>query len=345
MLPLPPKVLTERNDPLHLIKTRLDTHGRPATIQGPMVRYSKLAFRETCREYNVDITYTPMMLAREFVRNEHARLTDLSIGSADVPVIAQVGVNSVVDLMRFVEMVSPYVDGIGINCGCPIREQVREGIGCALIYTENLLVEMVKTVKDKYGDKLRLETKIRIHEHKVPERTLKLCRRLCDAGVDWITVHGRLRTTRSSEPVDLDAIKYIVDGIADRDTPVVANGDCFTVEDMVRIQRITGAHGVMAARGLLANPALFSGQDKCPWGCLERFLYHCSEVGDGLPIQLILHHVHCMLESMQVRKKLLKQIMNLESFAHLLDWLEKHFVLLREGDEGYGTGTEVPLRE
>lgn len=341
---LEPKPITEKNDVVHILRTRLKTHGRPATVSGPMVRYSKLAFRKLCHDYKTDITYTPMILAREFVRNGHARISDLTINKDDTPVVAQVGVNNVTDMLRFVEMICPYVDAIGINCGCPIREQVREGIGCALIYNEDLMVDMVSAVKRKYGNKIRLETKIRIHEHKTPERTLILCKRLCEAGVDWITIHGRLRTTRSSEPVDLDAIKYLIERIKDEyNIPVVANGDCFTENDMAKIQKYTGADGVMSARGLLSNPALFAGYDKCPWGCLEKFIYYCIEFG-GLPYQLIQHHVYCMMENMAVEKRYLKEMMNVRTLVELLTWFETNFVFKRYGDDDFGTGIAIPYK-
>lgn len=342
-----PKPLTPQNDPLHIIRTRCETHGRPATLQGPMVRYSKLAFRELCHHYNTDITYTPMILGREFVRNSNARLTDLTLSQQDTPVIAQLGVNNTEDLLKCIEMLCPYVDAFGVNCGCPIKEQVREGIGAALIYNEDLMIDMVRQVKSKYGNKIRLEMKIRIHEHTTPHRTLTLCERLCAAGVDWITVHGRLKTTRSSYPVDLDAIKFIVQGLKTSGyghVPIVANGDCFNVDDLHRIAQFTGCLGVMSARGVLANPALFAGFNKCPWHCLERFIFLCVEIG-GLPIQLILHHVYCMLENMSCKRSLLKQIMGLKSMVELILWLEKHFHFHRKNHPLWATQVELPYRD
>ena len=353
-----PRPKPNRNDPLTILKTRKQTHGRPATIAGPMVRYSKLPFRLTCKHYNTDIVYTPMILAREYVRNPMARISDFSTNTIegeneaknedeDSPLVFQVGVNNVTDLLRVCEMVCPYVDAVSINCGCPIKEQVREGIGSALIFNEELLVEMVSKVKAKYGDKLRLETKIRIHERKTPYRTLELCKRLCKAGVDWITVHGRLRTMRSSDAVDLDAIKFLVDGLkadeACRDVPIVANGDCFTLQDMERIAEYTGADGIMSARGLLDNPALFAGYTQCPWGCLERFIYYFIESG-GLPFQLLQHHVHCMLSSMRAPKNILKQVMSHSSLPELLDWLDTNFVIKRYGEQGFGESVDIQYR-
>lgn len=103
--------------------------------------------------------------------------------------------------------------------------------------------------------------KIRIHEHVKPLITLKLCERLCDANIEWITVHDRLKSTRSSQPMDLNAIKYIYvfDGLKEKNVPSVAIGDPFTVTDLKRIRSFTGCHGVMSARESLSNPALFTG--------------------------------------------------------------------------------------
>lgn len=336
-----PKLITRETDPLHIIKTRQKTHGRPVTIAGPMVRYSKLPFRQLCREYDVDIVYSPMILAREYVRNEHARISDFSTNSEDTPLIVQVGVNNVADLLKFVEMVAPYCDGVGINCGCPIKEQIREGIGCALIYNPGLLCDMVRAVKGKYGDKLRIETKIRIHEEL--NETVNLCRELCEAGVDWITIHGRTRRTRSSQPANLDAIKYIIENIRDKNVPVIANGDCFKLSDLERITTYTGASGVMAVRGLLSNPALFAGYETCPWGCIEKFWYWVLEFG-GLPFQLTLHHLYCMLESMDLRKPLLKEMMNLKNYISLIDWFDKTFYFKRFGEDEFGKAVEIPYK-
>lgn len=336
-----PKTLTQKNDPLHIIKTRKHTHNRPATIAGPMVRYSKLPFRQLYRHYNVDIVYTPMILAREFIRNRHARMADLSTNDQDTPLIVQVGVNNVTDLLRFVEMVSPYCDGIGINCGCPIKEQIREGIGSALIYNPELLCGMVSAVKEKYGDKVRLETKIRIHDDW--DQTVTLCRQLCDAGVDWITIHGRTRITRSSTPVNLDAIKYITEKIGDTDVPVIANGDCFNLKDFQDIAEYTGTDGIMAVRGLLDNPALFHGHDTCPWGAVELFWHYAMEFG-GLPYALLQHHLHCMLKSMGLDKDLHKEMMLVKTTAELIDWFDLHFILKREGEAGFGETDKIPYK-
>ena len=65
-----------------------------------------------------------------------------------------------------------------------------------------------------------------------------------DGGVDYITVHGRRRSDRSSEPVNLEAIRLVKQAAK---VPVVANGDAYSLEDVHRIASITRADGTSVA--------------------------------------------------------------------------------------------------
>jgi tRNA-dihydrouridine synthase 4 len=47
--------------------------GRLLYACAPMVRYSKLAFRQTVHAYGTDLCWTPMILAKEFNRSFIAR--------------------------------------------------------------------------------------------------------------------------------------------------------------------------------------------------------------------------------------------------------------------------------
>lgn len=71
-------------------------------------------------------------------------------------------------------------------------------------------------------------------------RTVEFVRIVEDAGADYVTVHGRRRSQKSTEPVDLDAIKLVKDHAT---VPVVANGDAFSLDDVRRIADFTGADG------------------------------------------------------------------------------------------------------
>lgn len=328
---LPPR--DPAHNPVHILRTIKQKQGRPAYIAGPMVRYSKLPFRELVRHFNTDIVYTPMILAREFVRNDIARISDFTTNEGDRSVVVQVGCNNVEDLLKFVEMIHPYVDGIGLNCGCPIREQVKEGIGAALMSKPELVSSMVKAVKDKYGDKVCVETKIRIHDNL--DETLRFVKMVEEAGVDYITVHGRTKTTRSSQPANFDAIKVVKEAVS---VPVVANGDCFSLADAEQIAEYTGVDGIMAVRGILANPALFAGFETTPWSAVEIFWDLASSY--GLPFRITQHHLAQMMDKM-IPRKYIKEMNELNNLVDLIDWFDLQFVLMRKSEPGFASAVSA----
>lgn len=60
------------------------------------------------------------------------------------------------------ELISPYVDGLDLNCGCPQKWAYNEGIGCALLRKPELVGDMVRCVKDRMGWEFPVSVKIRI---------------------------------------------------------------------------------------------------------------------------------------------------------------------------------------
>lgn len=60
------------------------------------------------------------------------------------------------------ELISPYVDGVDINCGCPQKWAFHEGIGCALLRKPELVGDMIRVTKDRLGWGYPVSIKIRI---------------------------------------------------------------------------------------------------------------------------------------------------------------------------------------
>lgn len=321
--------------PINIIKRNMEQK-RPTLIAGPMVRYSKLPFRATVRHFGCDIVYSPMILAREFVRNDIARFSDFSTNNEDTSLIVQVGVSNELDMIRFADMIHPFVDGIGINCGCPIRDQIAEGIGAALMTEPDLVARMIKVVKKKYGDRLCVDAKIRIH--KDLQQTVDFIKKVEASGVDFITIHGRTKTTRSSVPVNIDAIRYLKQHAT---VPVISNGDCFEFSDIERFTKYTGCDGVMAVRGILDNPAIFHNFDKTPWMAIELFVHYALSY--GLPFRIIQHHLSQMLNA-HLSKSLLKDMNATKNIIDLLDWMDDHFDMARKTDPNFAKRIDIPYK-
>ncbi|ESZ91181.1 hypothetical protein SBOR_8432 [Sclerotinia borealis F-4128] len=275
-------------NPLSLF-TLAKAEKRPLYTCAPMVRYSKLAFRETVARYGVDLCWTPMILAKEFNRSVFARDSDFTTSPTSGPTIAQLGVCSPLEISRSTTLLAPHVNGIDINCGCPQSWACACSIGAALMHKRELVAEMVKEAKsalqrEGYEGKKTISVKIRIH--KDLRETLDFIQTVQSAGADFLTIHGRTRSTPSSHPVSLPAISLLT---SHTHIPTLSNGDIFTLSDAQTHVSLTGVNGVMSARGLLENPALFAGYTHTPWEAVEVFLNEVLK--KPIPFKLVVHHL------------------------------------------------------
>jgi tRNA-dihydrouridine synthase 4 len=71
--------------------------------------------------------------------------------------------------------------------------------------------------------------------------TVEFVRQIESAGVDFISVHGRLKNQRSSTPPNLDAIALVKSTVQ---CPVVANGDVYSMSDIKKIVTQTSVDGI-----------------------------------------------------------------------------------------------------
>ena len=163
------------------------------------------------------------------------------------------------------------------------------------MHKRELVAEMVKEAKSalqREGFEGKKTVSVKIRVHKDLRETVDFISTVQSAGVDFITIHGRMRSTPSSHPVNLDAIKLLTSHTT---VPTLSNGDVFTLSDATEHASLTGVDGVMSARGILQNPALFAGYDTCPWDAVELFMN--KVVHAPIPFKLVLHHVSEMVGS------------------------------------------------
>ncbi|XP_062860759.1 tRNA-dihydrouridine(20a/20b) synthase [NAD(P)+]-like [Trichomycterus rosablanca] len=291
--------------------------GNVVKVCAPMVRYSKLAFRSLVRNYDCDLCFTPMIIAADFVRSAKARDSELTTNNSDQPLIVQFAAKDAQTLANAACMVAPFSNGVDLNCGCPQRWAMAEGYGACLINKPQLVKDMVRHVKNQV-DKPNYAVSIKIRVHKDVKKTVDLCQKAEAAGVSWITVHGRTADERH-QPVHYDAIKTIKDSLC---IPVIANGDIKTLRDVESIHELTGVDGVMSARGLLANPALFAGYEytplQCVWDWVDISLKH------GTPFTCFHHHLIYMLERITSQPE--RKVFNgLSSTSAVIDYLHNTY--------------------
>lgn len=254
----------------------------------PMVRYSKIAFRQLVRLYDVDCCYTPMIYAKNFLESERCRSSEFSTLPEDRPLIVQFASNQPMVFAAAAELVYKYSSGVDLNCGCPKWDVRAKGLGCSLLKRPELLADMVKQTRARIPDpEYTISLKIRLNYPL--DQTVDLCRKAEMAGVSHLTVHGRTPEMRC-EPVDYDSIKVIKESVG---IPVIANGNVRSRDQAIDIVESTGVDGIMAGQGLLNNPAMFAGYDYTPASCVRNFLRLSAD--HGLSLNLFNQHLSMML--------------------------------------------------
>lgn len=251
-----------------------------------------------------------------------ARDSDFSTHQQEGPLIAQFASNDPTEFARAARLISPWVNGVDLNCGCPQSWAIKEGLGCHLISDADKVAAMVVAAKQALGPSKSVSVKIRIHKN--IDETIALLKRVQDAGVDFVTVHARLRSQRSSTPPDLAALKVIKSHFPD--LPMLANGDVNTIADAEKTVAMTGVEGVMTARELLINPALFAGFDSTPREAVDKFMAYA--VATGLRFELILHHLNEMMNKMATKKER-RTLMDSKDLVEVIDWLDSRWKVQR----------------
>ncbi|TKY86014.1 hypothetical protein EX895_004839 [Sporisorium graminicola] len=263
------------------------------------------------------------------------------------------------------ELIGRFVDGVDLNCGCPQSWAYEEMLGSYLLRQPETVRDMVRAVKARMGSDFCVSVKIRID----PDLRLTdaLVRNALHAGASVLQIHGRTRWQSSAgHPVDLDGIKFAVDaanscgfrtswgsrgGAAARFAdggsgglvPCVANGDVWTLDDAIHYRKTTGCRGAMSARGLLANPALFSGYDQTPPEAVG--LFHNLATTWGLHTGLIQRHLAYMLEgSFQSRAEAI-HFNSLSGAAAMTDYLAEQGYLWQDSSKLGARKHADPLAE
>ncbi|XP_046850560.1 tRNA-dihydrouridine(20a/20b) synthase [NAD(P)+]-like isoform X1 [Xenia sp. Carnegie-2017] len=290
-------------------------------ICAPMVRYSKLPFRCLVRRYGCDLAFTPMIVSDSFIQSQKARDSDFTTNASDRPLVVQFASKCAKDFADATELIVPFSDGVDMNCGCPQRWAMKAGYGAYLIQNPQLIEDMVKQTKQRVPNDFPISIKIRIHHN--TRETVDVCRKAEHAGVSWITVHGRTIEQRS-QPCSYETIKLIKDSVS---IPVVANGDIRNDDDIAQVKEATGVDGVMAARGILVNPAMYAGYKSLPIQCLQDWI----DISLSIGISYTHFHHHLMFMLKKVLGKQERRVFNSLTNLHaVLQYIEENFGITRK---------------
>ncbi len=224
-------------------------------LLAPMEDVSDPPFRHVCKMFGADIMYTEFISSEGLIREAEKSIKKLDFNDFERPVGIQIyghDINSMIEAARFAESVKP--DLIDINYGCPVKKVASKGAGSGIMNNVPKMVAMTAAVVKAVNLPVTVKTRLGYDEQ--TKNIVEIAEKLQDVGIQAITIHGRLRTTRSSVPADWTLI-----GEVKRNPrmyiPVFGNGDVVDGPSAKYFKETYGVDGLMIARGSYGNPWVF----------------------------------------------------------------------------------------
>lgn len=222
----------------------------------PMAGVTDLPFRILAREYGADLVVSEMVSAQALVYENRKTIKMLALSDLERPTAIQIFGHDprvCAEAARIVvDTVAPEM--IDLNFGCPTPKIVKNGDGAALMKDVKLLgkiaAEVVKAVS------IPVTAKIRLGWDQDSINCVEVSRCLREAGVHWITVHGRTREQFYSGQANWDWIAKIKEATG-ADFPIVGNGDVFSPQLAKQLLDQTNCDHIAIGRGAQGNPWIF----------------------------------------------------------------------------------------
>ena len=233
----------------------------PAPVLAPLTRAGTAPFRALCRRHGAEATMGEMIFARQLCKGDRREQARLRRPEAETLFGAQIATNQISEgvaaCVLAEEAGAAWVD---LNCGCPIYEATRRGLGSALLRKPAKLARLVGGLVE--GSPLPVSVKIRLSPAGNKDvNALEHIEALAalDHKPAFVTLHARTATQRYGRAATWEDVEACARKAGELGAfPVLGNGDVLTHFEARRKRAVAPtAAGLMVGRGALINPWLF----------------------------------------------------------------------------------------
>ncbi len=258
----------------------IDFTNNPLAL-APLAGYTDLPFRKVVKKFGADLTFSEMISSNALVYGSKKTLKMLEKSQVETPYIVQIAGADEEIIKKAVLLLNQIdgIDGIDLNCGCPVPKVISQDAGSSLLRDLPKLQRLASAIKE-HSNKKYTSVKVRIgYEEKIPEKIAKACE---EVGVDFISMHGRTRADKYKKVIDYDAIKRAKEAVG---IPIFANGDIVDLKSALHVKEFTKCDGLMIGRGAVGNPWIF-----------YQIKHKNQSPSKELKHQIILEHFDAMIE-------------------------------------------------
>ena len=221
----------------------------------PMEDVTDPPFRHVCKLFGADMMYTEFISSEGLIRDAAKSVKKLDFEEEERPVGIQIfghDIEAMVEAARYAERANP--DLIDINFGCSVKKVVKKGAGAGILNDIPKMIRMTAAIVKAVHLPVTVKTRLGYDEqHK---DIVDIAERLQDTGIAALTIHGRTRTMRYSDPADWTLIGEVKNNPR-MHIPIIGNGDIKDPVSAKYFKDTYGVDGLMIGRAVYGNPWIF----------------------------------------------------------------------------------------
>lgn len=230
--------------------------GKFPLLLAPMEDVSDPPFRAVCKENGADLMYTEFISAEGLIRDAFKSVQKLDIFDYERPIGIQI-FGEKIESMRLAaaraEEAEPEL--IDINYGCPVKKVAMKGAGAGILKDIPKMHEMTSEIVKQVELPVTVKTRLGWDDSTI--EIIEVAKRLQEAGIKALTIHGRTRQQMYKGNADWSLIAAVKND-PEIEIPIFGNGDIDSPEKAVEYKNKYEVDGIMIGRAAIGNPWIFN---------------------------------------------------------------------------------------
>ncbi len=192
-------------------------------LLAPMEDVSDPPFRTLCKKLGADLMFTEFISAEGLIRDAEKSIEKLDIYDHERPIGIQIFGDNIESMRKAAaraEEADPEL--IDINYGCPVKKVACKGAGAGILLDLPKMQSMTAEIVNNVHKPVTVKTRLGWDDSNI--RIIEVAKRLQDAGIQALTIHGRTRQQMYKGVANWDLIAAVKQH-SDIHIPIFGNGD------------------------------------------------------------------------------------------------------------------------
>ncbi len=242
----------------------------------PINKLGNAAFRKLCLSCGADFVFSEMVKVERLLDGDETQIRKATldcnlINKTFIQIISE-SIDIIEDGVKKVLEINPNLLEINYNMGCPQSSLCKQELGGGIVRNPQKVYDVSKRLFDvclKYG--VRPSVKIRLGIDRDDINIVENVRRIGEAGICKIYIHGRTLRDGYNRPATYDEIGKVIDNTRNQkisgqseassdsfdEIEIIGNGDVCDLNSFNKILK-TNCSGVLIGRAALENPLIFN---------------------------------------------------------------------------------------